>query len=92
MAPGTDAASYITMDSIAIIPNISFAINEETNTRGGKAYDNIIFQSNYTVEYLDTAGVYTFWSEYGLTEDEGFRISDHKLVWAAFYIKNQDDD
>ena len=42
-APGVTAGSYITMDSIALIPNIIFTIKEETNTRGGKAYDNIIF-------------------------------------------------
>ncbi|GAH88490.1 unnamed protein product, partial [marine sediment metagenome] len=43
-APGVTAGSYITMDSIALIPNIVFTIKEETNTRGGKSYDNIIFQ------------------------------------------------
>lgn len=91
-APGVTAGSYITMDAIAQIPNIIFTINEETNTRGGKAYDNIIFQSNYTTEYSDSAGVNTFWLPYGLDEDQGFRISDHKLVWAVFDISQTDDD
>ena len=81
-APGATADSYITMDAIATIPNIVFTIMEETNTRGGKAYDNIIFQDNYTAEYSDFCGVYAFWIDFSLSEDDGFRISDHRLVWA----------
>ncbi len=91
-APGVTAGSYITMDSIALIPNIVFTINEETNTRGSKSYDNIIFQSNYTAEYSDSCGVYAFWIDYNLSEDDGFRISDHRLVWAKFRIDLADDD
>jgi len=91
-APGVTVGSYITMDAIAQIPDIIFTINEETNTRGGKAYDNIVFQSNYTTEYSDSAGVNTFWLSYGLDEDQGFAISDHKLVWAVFDIRQTDDD
>lgn len=91
-APGVTAGSYITMDAIAQIPNIIFTINEETNTRGGRAYDNIIFQGNYTTEYSGSSGVSTFWLPYGLDEDQGFAISDHKLVWAVFNIPQTDDD
>jgi len=91
-APGVTAGSYITMDSIATIPNILFTIMEETNTRGGRSYDNVIFQSNYTVEYSDSCGVCAFWTDCGLTEDEGFSISDHRLVWAKFRIDLEDDD
>lgn len=91
-APGVTAGSYITMNSIAGISDIFFTIMDETNTRGGRAYDNIIFQSNYTTEYSGASGVYTFWTDYGLTEDEGFKISDHKLVWAKFRIDQADDD
>ena len=91
-APGVTAGSYITMDSIATILNIVFTIKEETNTRGGRAYDNIIFQGNYTAEYSDSCGVYAFWTDFGLTEDDGFRISDHRLVWTKFRIDLTDDD
>lgn len=91
-APGVTAGSYITIDAIAQIPNILFTINEETNTRGGRAYDNIIFQGNYTTEYSGSSGVSTFWLPYGLDEDQGFAISDHKLVWAVFNIPPTDDD
>ena len=80
------------MDAIATIPNIVFTIKEETNTRGGKAYDNIIFQGNYTTKYSNYSGVYKFWEDYGLTEDEGFKISDHRPVWAKFRIDLKDDD
>ncbi len=91
-APGVTAGSYITMEAIAQIPNIVFTINDETNTRGGKAYDNIIFQDNYTAEYADSSGVNTFWLPYGFDEDQGFAISDHKLVWTVFNISSGDDD
>lgn len=91
-APGVTAESYISMDAIATIPNIVFTIKEETNTRGGKAYDNIIFQGNCTAEYSNSSGVYKFWVDYGLTEDEGFKISDHRPVWAKFRIDLKDDD
>lgn len=91
-APGVTAGSYITIDAIAQIPNIIFTITEETNTRGGRAYDNIIFQGNYTTEYSGSSGVSTFWLPYGLDEDQGFAISDHKLVWAVFNIPQTDDD
>ncbi len=91
-APGATAGSYITMDSIATIPNIVFTIMEETNTRGGKAYDNIIFQGNYTAEYSDSSGVYAFWADFGLTKNEGDKVSDHRLVWAKFKIDLVDDD
>ena len=91
-APGTSAGSYITMDVFTSIPNILFAINEETNTRGGKAYDNIVFQENYVSEFIGSSDVYTFWTDYGLSEDDGFRISDHKLIWAEFTITDMVDD
>ncbi len=91
-APGVSAGSYITMDAVGTIPNIIFTINEETNTRGGRAYDNIIFQGNYTTEYLGHSGVYTFWTTYDLSEDQGFAISDHKPVWATFSVAGEDDD
>ena len=91
-APGVAVSSYITMDSIALIPNILFTIKGETNTRGGKAHDNIIFQSNHTVEYSNSSGVYAFWTDYGLSEDDGFRISDHRLVWEKFRIDLGDGD
>ena len=91
-APGVTAESYISMDAIATIPNIVFTIKEETNTRGGKAYDNIIFQGNYTAEYSNSSGVYKFWVDYGLTEDDGFKISDHRPVWAKFRTDLKDDD
>ncbi len=90
--PYATVHSYIAMDSIATIHTIVFTINEATNTKGGELYDNIIFQSNYTSEYADSSGVYSFWLDYGLTQDEGFQISDHQLVWATFYLPNQDDD
>ena len=91
-SPATSVDSYFTMDVFNEIDEIVFAINDETNTRGGKAYDNIIFNGNYTSEYSGTSGVLIFWEDFGLDEDQGFRISDHKPVWAEFNISNSDDD
>jgi len=91
-APGCTVDSYYDMDEIATIPNIVFTIMEETNTSGGRAYDNIIFQSNYTTEYSSASGVYAFWTDYSLTEDQGSDISDHRVVWAKFRIDKADDD
>jgi len=91
-APQSSFGSYTTMTSMTEINNIHFCILEETNTRGGKSYDNILFQANYTSEYADSSGVYTFWEDYGLSEDEGFSISDHLLVYSLFLIPNSDDD
>ena len=91
-APGVSAGSYAIMDDLATISNMLFTINDETNTRGGRAYDNILFQSNYTTEYMGEAGVSIFWVSFGLTEDEGFTISDHKPVWAKFVVSGTDDD
>jgi len=91
-APGVEAGSYITMTAFQTISDIVFTINDETNTRGGKAYDNIIFQSGSTSEYSGNSGVVTFWEPYQLNEDQGFRISDHKPVWAEFITSLPDDD
>jgi hypothetical protein len=91
-APDSPHGSYTTLESFDTIPDIVYTIVDETNTRGGRSYDNIIFQSTHTAEYADSASVYTFWEDYGLTEDEGFRISDHKLVYVVFYVNMEDDD
>ena len=90
-SPDSQFDSYITMTSIASIPNIYFAIDWETNTRGGRSYDNIIFQSNYTSEYLNS-GINRFEDDFDLTNDEAFSISDHLPIWATFKVDNPDDD
>ena len=91
-APGTSASSYATMTDLATVPNIIFAFHEVTNTKGTKAYDNIIFQSNYTAEYAGESGVYDFWTPEGLTQNTGSGISDHRPVWARFNTSGADDD
>jgi len=91
-APGVTAGSYITMDAIAEIPDVVFTIMEATNTIGNKAYDNIVFQGNYTAEHSKSSGVYAFWIDTGWPGDEKSKISDHRLVWAKFRIDLVDDD
>jgi len=89
-SPGSEIDGYIEMTSLEVIQNIYFAIEGETNTRGGKSYDNIIFQSSYTSEFVNS-GINVFEAEYNLTNDEAFGVSDHLPVWAIFNIDNDDD-
>lgn len=58
--------------------------HQKTNTRLTKSYDNILFDRRATVEYLGGAGVLNLMDEFGLTEREALRISDHMPVWAVF--------
>jgi endonuclease/exonuclease/phosphatase family metal-dependent hydrolase len=84
--------SYTTLDSMDSIPGIKFTILGETNTKGGKSYDNIIFQENHTREYADSAGVDAFWEDFDLSVSDGFKISDHRPVYVLFYTDLEDDD
>lgn len=91
-APNSQFEGYIEMSSIDEISNIFFCIEDETNTAGGKSYDNIIFQSNYTSEYSNSSGVYIFWQIHNISLELGKKISDHLPVWASFKISGNDDD
>jgi deoxyribonuclease-1-like protein len=67
------------------LPGITWVISgEPTNTRGNKTYDNIVFDSRFTVEYTGASGVFNFQSEFGLTLDQALDVSDHFPVWAEF--------
>jgi endonuclease/exonuclease/phosphatase family metal-dependent hydrolase len=67
------------------LPNIVWAISgRKTNTRRTKAYDNIIFDKRATVEYHGRSGVFDLPGEFGLSQDEALRVSDHLPVWAVF--------
>jgi len=55
-----------------------------TNTRMNKSYDNIVFDSNRTAEFLNMAGVLDLHREYQLTREKALEVSDHMPVWAVF--------
>jgi len=68
------------------MPNAGWAIsNATTNTHRTKTYDNLIFDTTTTREYLGRSGVLDLQSTYGLTLDQALQVSDHNPVWAAFY-------
>ena len=57
-----------------------------TNTRGTKAYDNMIFDISQTPEFAGQAGVLDMHTFYGLTREQALAVSDHQPVWATFRI------
>ncbi len=57
-----------------------------TNTRGTSQYDNILFDSLATSEFLGQGGVFDFLKNLNLTLDEALEISDHMPVWADFSV------
>lgn len=67
------------------VPNVVHAISGvETNTRGTKSYDNILFDRQATTEFAGSWGVLNLMAEYGLTVDGALKVSDHLPVWAEF--------
>ena len=67
------------------LPGIAWAISGQmTNTRRTKAYDNIVFNRQQTVELTGTCGVFDLMTEFGLSVDEALEVSDHMPVWDEF--------
>ncbi len=67
------------------LPGITHAITgTTTNTRGTKAYDNLVFDSRATREYTGRFGVVDLMADYQLTKDQALDVSDHLPVWAEF--------
>lgn len=60
--------------------------NTPTNTRNTSQYDNIVFDSKATDEYLFRSGVFDFMKQLNLTLEDALAISDHMPVWAEFSI------
>ena len=67
-------------------PGVRVALNNDvmTNTRGSKAYDNLLFDINRTSEYTGHANVINMEQVYGLTREQALAVSDHQPVWAIF--------
>jgi len=64
-----------------------WAISEAfTNTRGTSQYDNIVFESLATGEYLGSSGVFDFLKHLNLSLSDALEISNHLPVWAEFSI------
>lgn len=69
------------------VPGITWAISGiPTNVRRTQQYDNIIFHSVATREFVGRGGVVDFMRDYNLSADEALEVSDHLPVWAEFSI------
>lgn len=78
-------ADYRRLGELGQLPGLAWAISgEPTNTRRSKSYDNILFDRRTTNEFTGQAGVLDLLDEFGLSEEEALRVSDHMPVWAEF--------
>jgi len=69
------------------VPGITWAISGiPTNVRQTHQYDNIVFHSQATHEFVGRAGVVDFLREFNLSSEEALEVSDHFPVWAEFSI------
>jgi endonuclease/exonuclease/phosphatase family metal-dependent hydrolase len=68
-----------------VSPTITTALADVmTNTRGTKAYDNLIFDGRHTSEFLGRSGVLDLVSVFKSTQEEILKVSDHLPVWGDF--------
>jgi len=68
------------------IPGIGWAITSgPTNTHRTKTYDNLVFDTRATTEYLGRSGVLDLQRAFGLSLEQALEVSDHCPVWGAFY-------
>lgn len=73
---------------LGLMPHLSWAISgRATNTRGNKLYDNILFDSRATTEYLGQSGVVDLMREFNLSMQQTLAISDHLPIWAEFSLR-----
>ena len=67
------------------LPKIAWTVSgEPTNARGTKSYDNIVYNTQATIEFTGKSGVFDLAKEFGLTKQELLKVSDHLPVWAEF--------
>ncbi|MYE88317.1 hypothetical protein F4X33_04895 [Candidatus Poribacteria bacterium] len=70
-----------------------FDLPLKSHIRDSSLYDNILFQTNYVMEYTGEHGIERF-DEIDFGNDDkaaNLAVSDHRPVWAKFYA-NVDDD
>lgn len=78
-------ADYRHLGELGQLPGITWAIaGEPTNTRRTKSYDNLLFDSRTTNEFTGQVGVVNLMEEFGLSEEEALKVSDHLPIWAEF--------
>lgn len=71
--------------SLAEVPGLVWLINEPTNTRRTKIWDNILIDRELTNEFTGRAGVMDLEQLFRITRDETLAISDHLPIWSEYY-------
>jgi len=79
--------SYKKLGKLGRLPGIAWVIHgQPTNTRGSKSYDNLVYDQRRTIEITGRGGVVDLMAEFGLTQTQALRVSDHLPVWAEFVV------
>ncbi|MCU0712478.1 MAG: endonuclease/exonuclease/phosphatase family protein [Pirellula sp.] len=71
--------------TLAEVPGLSWLINEPTNTRKTKIWDNILIDRELTNEHTGRSGVLDLEQMFRITRDEALAISDHLPIWSEYY-------
>lgn len=80
-------ADHEHLGELGQVPGITWAIaGIPTNVRRTKQYDNLVFHSLATREFVGRSGVVDFMRDYNLSSEEALEVSDHLPVWAEFSI------
>ena len=77
------------------IPEMRYLLHlpEKSHIKDTSLYDNIFFQRNYVSEYTGEGGI-EYFDEVIFDNDDkmaSLAVSDHRPVWARFYIDVDDD-
>jgi endonuclease/exonuclease/phosphatase family metal-dependent hydrolase len=71
--------------SLAQVPGLISLINEPTNTRRTKIWDNILIDRELSNEFTGRAGVMDLEQMFRITREEALDISDHLPIWSEYY-------
>jgi hypothetical protein len=71
--------------SLAQVPGLVSLINEPTNTRRTKIWDNILIDRELSNEFTGRAGVMDLEQLFRITREEALDISDHLPIWSEYY-------
>ena len=91
MAP--DGVCFDNLKAIRSMMHL-FRLPATTNIANTKLYDNLWFQARYVREYAVEKGVDRF-DETDFHNDDvaaSLAASDHRPIWASFYVDKEDDD
>ncbi len=90
------APNRASFDNLRAIQSMAclFRTPARTNIANTKLYDNVWLQARHVSEYAGEKGIDKF-DEVDFDNDDSaasLAVSDHRPVWAAFYVDKEDDD